>query len=192
MIWRFSLVALLFAFGWSTPAFAVVIGDRVTPIVGGADVYASPTTASTKLGTHQNGDIGTIVGGPATGNNLTWWQVNYDTGVDGWGTERRLLVVTPQTVPGKVTGLTFQLVTLADPVVLAWNANTEPDLASYKVYWGVASRLYQPATMLPLPHAPTATISNLTTGLTYYFAVTAYDASGNESGFSNEVTKTIP
>jgi hypothetical protein len=34
------------------------------------------------------------------------------------------------------------------------------------------------------------TISGLAPG-TYYFAVRAYDASGNESGYSNEASKTI-
>ena len=35
------------------------------------------------------------------------------------------------------------------------------------------------------------TINNLASG-TYYFSITAYDPSGNESVFSNEGTKTIP
>jgi hypothetical protein len=38
----------------------------------------------------------------------------------------------------------------------------------------------------------TYTVSNLTDGLNYYFVATAYDTSGNESGYSNEVSKTIP
>lgn len=38
----------------------------------------------------------------------------------------------------------------------------------------------------------TFTITDLPEGFTYYFAVTAYDVHGNESGFSNEVSKTLP
>jgi hypothetical protein len=35
-------------------------------------------------------------------------------------------------------------------------------------------------------------ILNLQGGHTYYFTVKAYDGSGNESGYSNEVQKSIP
>jgi hypothetical protein len=38
----------------------------------------------------------------------------------------------------------------------------------------------------------TAAISGLEEGKTYYFAVTDYDAYGNQSGFSNEVNYTVP
>jgi hypothetical protein len=38
---------------------------------------------------------------------------------------------------------------------------------------------------------PSYTISNLGIGSTYYFAVTEYNTSGLESGFSNEVSKSI-
>jgi fibronectin type 3 domain-containing protein len=35
------------------------------------------------------------------------------------------------------------------------------------------------------------TVANLGTGNTYYFVVTSYDAAGNESAPSNEVSKVI-
>jgi hypothetical protein len=35
-------------------------------------------------------------------------------------------------------------------------------------------------------------ISGLTAGATYYFAAVAYDGSGNESGFSNEIIYAVP
>jgi len=38
----------------------------------------------------------------------------------------------------------------------------------------------------------TFTVAGLTTGTRYFFAVTATDSLGNESGFSNEVFKDIP
>jgi predicted phage tail protein len=76
----------------------------------------------------------------------------------------------------------------AADVKLAWNANTESDLAGYKVYYGTASRSYGPSTNTG--NVTSYTVTGLSTG-TYYFAVTAYDSSGNESGFSNEVLKTI-
>jgi hypothetical protein len=62
------------------------------------------------------------------------------------------------------------------------------DLAGYHVYYGTASKLYRE--MVDVGNAETYTISNLVPG-TYYFAVTAYDTAGNETDFSEEVTKTV-
>lgn len=74
-------------------------------------------------------------------------------------------------------------------VTLAWTANTEPDLAGYKVYQGTAAggSYVLKAT---LGKVTTHTLSGLADG-TYYFVVTAYDTSALESGYSNEVTKTL-
>ena len=74
----------------------------------------------------------------------------------------------------------------AASVTLRWDANTEPDIASYNLYYGTASRTYG----LPLPAGNTTsyTVDNLDEGRTYYFALTALDTSGNESGYSSEIT----
>lgn len=75
---------------------------------------------------------------------------------------------------------------------LTWNPNTEPDMAGYKVYWGYASGNYTSWEELPgTPTSPSHIIENLHPGQIYFFAVTAYDTSGNESGHSNEVSKQI-
>lgn len=78
----------------------------------------------------------------------------------------------------------------AQSVTLEWDANTETDLAGYKVYFGTASRTY--GTPITLGKVTTYTVTGLTPGVTYYFAVTAYNTAGLESGFSNEVSATIP
>ena len=78
----------------------------------------------------------------------------------------------------------------AQQVTLAWNPNTETDLGGYKVYSGTASRTYP--NISNVGNSTTCTISGLTAGSTYYFALTAYDNAGNEGGYSNEVTYTVP
>jgi hypothetical protein len=40
--------------------------------------------------------------------------------------------------------------------------------------------------------ATRATVSSLIEGVTYYMAVTAYDTSGNQSGYSDEIVYTVP
>jgi len=71
---------------------------------------------------------------------------------------------------------------------LQWAANSESDLAGYKIYQGTTSGSY--GLSVAVGKVTTYTASNLQDGLTYYFAITAYDTSGNESPPSFEVSKT--
>lgn len=82
--------------------------------------------------------------------------------------------------------------TSGNTVTLAWDANTEPDLAGYKVYWGRSSGRYDntPVPTVAPSANPTFTTPALPNG-TWYFAVTAYNTAGMESGYSNEVSKSI-
>lgn len=73
-------------------------------------------------------------------------------------------------------------------VKLAWDANTETNLAGYKVYWGTTSRSYGPP--VNAGNQTAYTVTGLLPG-TYYFAVTAIDSEGNESGYSIEVSITL-
>src|SRR5688572_22324234 len=75
-------------------------------------------------------------------------------------------------------------------VILAWDANLEPDIAGYKVYYGTSSRLY-PFT-INAGNLTTQSVSNLQSGVTYYFATTAYNTAGLESDFSTEISYTVP
>src|SRR5688572_9776205 len=75
-------------------------------------------------------------------------------------------------------------------VTLAWDANTEPDLAGYFVHYGVTSGVYLNKVNVGL--VTTNTISGLVQGVSYYFAVTAYNTSGLESEPSNEIPYTVP
>jgi hypothetical protein len=79
----------------------------------------------------------------------------------------------------------------SETATLSWNANSEPDLQGYKIYLATTSGGYgAPITTLPMD-ATSYTVTDLEIGTTYFFAVTAYNSSGAESSFSNEVIKTI-
>jgi hypothetical protein len=73
------------------------------------------------------------------------------------------------------------------PVTVAWDAN-DPVPDGYILYWGTTSGLY------PDSHdvgaATQYTIPDLQEGVTYYFAVKAYD-DGNESDYSAELSHTV-
>lgn len=86
---------------------------------------------------------------------------------------------------------------LASTVVLSWNppstnadGTSLNDLAGYKLYYGSASGNYSES--IDVGDVLTYQVNNLSTGVTYYFTTTAYDTSGNESGYSNEISKTFP
>jgi len=92
---------------------------------------------------------------------------------------------------GALLSLLWAWAGVAQPQVsLTWDANSEPDLAGYRLYWGTASRTYTQTN--EVVNVTTTTVSNLTEEVTYYFAVTAYKNSSLESDFSDEVSFTPP
>jgi len=78
----------------------------------------------------------------------------------------------------------------AGSLSLAWDPNTEEDLAGYKVHIGVSSQTF--SQIIDVGHVTAFTATDLLEGETYFSTVTAYDIFMNESGFSNEVSTTIP
>ena len=75
-------------------------------------------------------------------------------------------------------------------VTLGWNASASIDTAGYHLYYGGASGDY--TNTLDVGDATIATVPDLTSGATYFFAVTAYDGIGLESAFSGEISYTVP
>jgi hypothetical protein len=90
----------------------------------------------------------------------------------------------PQTIPVTLT-------VSASSATLTWTPNTDADLAGYKIYQRTSSSTYG----APLTIVPAGTVTYVATGLsantTYFFVITAYDIAGNESSFSNEVSKLV-
>ena len=84
--------------------------------------------------------------------------------------------------------------------MLVWDApssNTDgspaTDLAGYKIYYGTVSGNYTASidvgnsTSIPL----TTLSSSVPVSGLYYIAVTVYDTAGNESAYSNEISKSL-
>ncbi len=92
----------------------------------------------------------------------------------------------PQPLPGPAPAVT-------NFAVLTWTAPIG-NVTGYRVYYGTSSRNYQQALGGGAYYAPSkeVLVTNLTQGSTYYFAVTAIDAAGQESAYSTEATKLIP
>jgi hypothetical protein len=143
-------------------------------------------------------------------DNATWLQLNTASGTTmtetdtisasvttsglAAGTYNGIITVTasgasnsPRQIPVSLT----LSATVAGTASLTWNANTDSDLAGYKVYQGTSSGTYT-APVATMPKGTTSyTVTGLQTGTTYFFIITAYDSAGNESLHSNEVSKSI-
>ena len=79
---------------------------------------------------------------------------------------------------------------VAANVTLSWNASASASVAGYYVYFGTTSGSY--ASKLDAGNSTSLTVSNLTAGVTYYFAATAYDTAGDQSSYSGEVSFIVP
>jgi hypothetical protein len=108
-------------------------------------------------------------------------------------------------LPSLLTLLSFLTLTLilglfATPahsadVTLAWDPNSEPDLAGYRVYYktGYSGAPYDGTgaiegdSPIDVGNVTEFTVHGLTNGVTYFFVVTARDTEGLESDYSNEV-----
>ncbi|MGC3961291.1 MAG: Ig-like domain-containing protein [Verrucomicrobiota bacterium] len=75
-------------------------------------------------------------------------------------------------------------------VTLAWDASSDVSVTGYRLYYGVATGSY--TNSAAVGNVTSATLANLSDGVTYYFAVTAYDSQGTESLFSNEASYAVP
>jgi uncharacterized protein YjdB len=71
-------------------------------------------------------------------------------------------------------------------VTVEWDPNAEPGVVGYRVYSGTGSRDYD--TFVEVTNFARATIQLPQHGERYYFAVTAFDAAGLESPFSEELS----
>lgn len=80
-----------------------------------------------------------------------------------------------------------------DSVRLVWDANPISDLKGYKLYYDTDSNNYiydSYANQIDVGMDTSYVVKNLEAGKEYYFSVTCYDFSGNESWYSEEIIVT--
>lgn len=81
----------------------------------------------------------------------------------------------------------------AQDVTLAWDANTESNLAGYKLHYNTVKAGPPYTTTVDVGNVLEYTFDGLDLDtFNYWFVATAYSVEGFESGFSNEVTTKPP
>lgn len=135
-------------------------------------------------------------GGSGTAEGTAKWQataIPLELGVN-------TISVTASDIDGDSTAATMVVnreSTGKGSVTLSWNAPTErtdgtalTDLAGYRIYYGRMSEVYDYEIDVESPGILTYVVEDLVPG-EWYFVAAAYDSDGNESDYSNEVSRTV-
>jgi len=169
-------------------------------------VSIDPTTPSIALGTGRQFTATGIYSDNTTQDltaSATWSSsdptvalISNAAGSQGLATAVAAGSATVTASSGGISGsTTLTTVTAVVNWTLTWDAVTtyqdgSPlDSVNYRLYYGASPGLY--TTAINVGNGTTYAIMNFSSG-TYFFAVTVYDASGNEGGYSNEVSIQIP
>jgi len=163
------------------PEPSVALSPAATLVTGGESVVLSWAASNTSSCTASGGWFGEK---PATGSEVVgplYGSTSFSLNCTGAGGST---IATAQ-------------VDVRSRVELSWKAPTEnvdgsalTDLAEFRIYFGDSSRSYSETLNVTDPSVESQALE-LASG-TWFFAMTAVDADGNESGLSNEVIKTAP
>ncbi|HQR14635.1 MAG TPA: fibronectin type III domain-containing protein [Nitrospira sp.] len=195
------LALLLVPDAWAVQATPVSLS--FSAVQGGPNptnqVVTISKSTSRQVGWKAVDDAAWLSAAPSSGSITSSAQVVVAVNVSGLaaGTYSGSLKVTLSkggslSIPVTLTvasAISTKAATTATTATLSWAPNMDSDLAGYKVYMGTTSGLY--GTPVDVGNVTTYTAGNLTAGTTYYFSVTAYDQSRNESIHSGEVSKSI-
>ncbi len=91
--------------------------------------------------------------------------------------------------------LAFSTLLMATPgfaltLKVGWQPSPDTRVTGYKLFCGQSSGSY--SRVMDAGGQLSCTLSDLYPGLTYYFAAAAYDAGGNQSDYSEEISYTVP
>ncbi len=213
--WVWIVTALLVALGGCSGNGRPVEGDAVAgPVVLPPSAPATgdsgpPSTGdSGPLSVRLNATQPTVKAGETV--RLTWSSGNADAceASGGWSGSRPAngtMVVGPLTESTTFTltcsgagdnAMAMLSIGIAGVITLKWQPPAEnvdgtplTDLSGYRIYYGEQSREYSNRETVSNPRAISHDVSVVSGS--YYFAMTALDGEGNESGYSNEVVKSL-
>jgi len=161
---------------------------------------SNPATQSFSISNTGTGTLSWVAGdnsawltlSPASGTNSGTVSANASLSGLAAGTYSGAITVSATGATSKTIQVTMTVgptTSTSRSAALSWAANTESDLAGYKVYMGTQSGIY--GTSIAVGNVTNYQVMNLQPNTTYFFSITALDAAGNESVPSSEVSKSI-
>jgi hypothetical protein len=195
---------------WAAPgalALSVSPSSVTFQAVQGSTNPAAQTVTVSRSNTKQTGwtvseSAGWLAVSPGSGTMTKSAQLTVSVNTAGLGAGTYTATVTVQLNKGGTTSIPVTLTvapttagsgggTSSTPTTatLSWLPVTSTNLAGYKVYMGTAPGVYGQS--FSVGNVTSYVVNGLSIGNTYYFAVTAYNGSGVESGYSNVVSKSI-
>jgi hypothetical protein len=167
------------------------------------------TSANLPASLTASGSSVTVTSANSSNSEFTLSGISFPVTINAGNSASFTVTFTPQTTGSASGTLTFasnasnaptlQSLTgtgTAPPVhsvALSWTASSSPNITSYNVYRSTASGSFSPPAIASVT-APTTTYTDnsVTDGVTYYYATTAVNSSGEESTYSVQATAPIP
>lgn len=188
----------------SLSSFTITVMNTAPTITGTPATSANVGSAYsfTPVGADANGDTLTY---SYTGTLPTGLTMNTATGrISGTpmvgGTYASIVVRVTDTsgATASLSAFTISVASSSGSAVLTWSVPTQnvdgsalSDLTGYKIYYGTSSGSLTSSVSVSGGATTTATITGLTTGTTYYFAIASISSSGGESNKSNTASKVL-
>jgi uncharacterized protein YgiM (DUF1202 family) len=158
-------------------------GNRVQVNTTSLNVRSAAGTANTLLGTHNAGDLGTVLGdAPVSANGFIWWRIDFDSGVDGWVAENYLDIasaVTDVTAPVLSAGAPLGILARGTTQVTLSVATNESATCKYSTSANTAYASMANTFSMTGARNHSVTLTGLTNGNAYTNYVRCSDMAGN-------------
>jgi hypothetical protein len=176
--------------GWLSGS-AILAWNAVTNVnMQGYLVYYGTNAARPELSTNVGATTLATIGNLVPGLTYYFSVAAYDTNDVSGPPSTEFSYVVPGYAYFPSGSVAVTAGSIPGSAVFAWSAVTNVNVQGYLVYYGTNGA--QPELSMDAGASTTVTISNLTRGLTYYFAVAAYDTNDLTGPPSDEVSYAVP
>ena len=170
-----TLGLFVYALFFAQHAYAITpsqINDRITVNTGNTELALNVRTTAngTITGQQLTGAVGTVIGGPQSVGVHTWWQVNFDSGVDGWVASGFTELISPPTVDIQVNNNNGPVnIEHNSPATISWSSQNATSCTASGAWTG------------PKSVSGSEVIENLTTSGTFTLTCTGAGGSAADS-----------